>query len=350
MLRKLSAFILLATAASYGVVAVSAQRTPESPKAPAAPRAQTMVFSEFFGAGGSYLGVQTEEVTRENFSKFGLREVRGVAVEKVIENSPAAQAGLQDGDVIVRFNGEEITSARKLTRLISEVAPDHQARVTVLRGGSEREFTVTIGKRPEFKFEPGAFEKFEKITPPTGQFRVPTPPMGELPRIQALPEGRIFTPGQEGNVYFFGNSRQIGASVSTLTKQLGDYFGVEEGKGLLINDVRADSPAAKSGLRAGDVIVEVEGKPVKSMGDLIRGINEKKEGDVTLTIIRDRSRQTVRITPEKGKESGFFFNFDDNDGIKTIAPLIESLKTRVTPGPVIAPAPLNKLIAPTVIL
>ena len=345
MLRKLSAFILLATGGC--AASVSAQRQPEPPRAP---RAEAMVFSEFFGSGSSYLGVQTEEVTRENFSKFGLREVRGVAVEKVMENSPAAQAGLQDGDVIVRFNGEEVTSARTLTRLISEVAPDHQARVTLLRGGSEREITVTVGKRPEFRFEPGAFGKFEKITPPLGQFRVPTPPVGELPRIQALPEGGIFTPGQEGHTFFFGNSRQIGASVSTLTKQLGDYFGVEEGKGLLINDVRADSPAAKAGLRAGDIIVEVEGKPVKNMGEFVRGLNEKKEGDVTLTIVRERSRQTVRVTPEKGKEGGFFFNFDDNDGIKTIAPLIEPLKTHVKPGQLMAPVPLNKLVTPKVVL
>ncbi len=92
-------------------------------------------FSFFFSdEGGSYLGVQMQEVSKENFAKFGLSAVRGVAVEKVLENSPAAQAGLQAGDVIVRFDGAEVTSVKKLTRLIGEVAPDHQTALTVLRG------------------------------------------------------------------------------------------------------------------------------------------------------------------------------------------------------------------------
>src|SRR5215216_315596 len=69
-------------------------------------QAAPQVFNWTFD-GGSYLGVQTQEVNKENFSKFGLRDVRGVAVDKVLENSPAAAAGIQVGDVIVRFNGEE---------------------------------------------------------------------------------------------------------------------------------------------------------------------------------------------------------------------------------------------------
>ena len=64
-------------------------------------------FAWSFDGDGAYLGVQTQEVSKENFAKFGLRDVRGVAVEKVLENSPAAAAGIRDGDVIVRFNGED---------------------------------------------------------------------------------------------------------------------------------------------------------------------------------------------------------------------------------------------------
>ena len=62
-----------------------------------------MLFSMFFDGDGSYLGVQTEEVTKENFAKYGLREVRGVAVEKVMEGSPAEKAGLQSGRRDRRF-------------------------------------------------------------------------------------------------------------------------------------------------------------------------------------------------------------------------------------------------------
>jgi serine protease Do len=340
MLRKLSAFILLTTL-NCCVVIYGQQKTPTAPQSPKPPEkvAQALVYSDMFHGGGSYLGVQTQEVTRENFSKYGLNEVRGVAVEKVLENSPAAQAGLQDGDVIVRFEGEEITSTRKLNRLISEVAPDHKAKVVIARGGSEREFTVTMGKRPTPKFfENGTFEmpampplgEFKMQIPPRGEWKVPIAPRGNFERLKNFPPMK---PGEPGVFVFSGSDRQIGVSVTSVTKQLGEYFGIgSEGKGLLINNVRADSPAAKAGLKAGDVIVEVEGKEVKGMGDFVRIVNEKKEGDVTLTIIRDRNRQTVRVTPEQTKEGNHFFEFD-NDGdetgsFKTIAP-----KTPMTPQP-----------------
>lgn len=337
MLRKLSAFVLLATSSC---AVIYSQKTPEAPKQPNEKRAQTMVYSDFFGGGG-FLGVQTREITRENFSKYGLSEVRGVGVEKVIENSPASQAGIQNGDVIVRFNGDEITSTRKLNRLISEVAPDHQVKLTIVRGGSEREITATVGKRMLPKIEDGVFEM---RIPPVGEMpmkiQVPiTPQVGAIPQIGELNKDFLILRG----------GRQIGAGLMPLTKQLAEYFGVGEGRGLLINDVRADSPAAKAGLRAGDVIVEVEGREVKGMGDFVRAIGEKKEGEVTLTIVRDRNRQTVRVTPEKMKGEGFFFEFDDKDGLLTtplppvpVTPEMPSVKGLVAPVnlppvPVMAP-------------
>jgi serine protease Do len=349
MLRKLPAFILMATSSC---AVIYSQKTPEAPKQPEkTQRAQTMIYGDVF-AGGSYLGVQTQEITRENFSKYGLNEVRGVGVEKVMENSPAAQAGVRDGDVIVRFNGEEITSTRKFMRLISEVAPDHQARLTILRGGSESEISVTVGKRPSPRFENGVFEM--RMPPVVGEMpmkiQVPlTPRVGQTPQVRVMPQvGEL-----NRDFLMLRGGRQIGAGLMPLTKQLADYFGVGEGTGLLINDVRADSPAAKAGLRAGDVIVEVEGREVKGMGDFIRAIGEKKEGDVNLTIVRDRNRQTVRVTPEKMKGEGFFFEFDDKDGFLTtplptapVMPEMPSVKGMVAP----ANLPAVPVMAPTRIL
>jgi serine protease Do len=277
----------------YGVS--HAQDTPKTRQ----PLAQS--FEVFTGDGGSYLGIQTEEVNKENYSKFGLSAVRGVAIEKVLDDSPAKKAGLQNGDVIVRFNGEEVTSYRKLTRLISETAPDHQVRLTVARGGSEREVTVTMGKREMPKFEMGDFT----MTVPSmgGGFSRAVP--GPDFKVAPFPDGGdvfVWRGDGEGGNFVFGSTRQIGIGVSSMTRQLGDYFGVSDGKGLLINSVNENSPAAKAGLKAGDVVVEVEGKPVSNTVDLIRGISEKKEGEVTLTILRNRNRQTVRVTPEKIKE------------------------------------------------
>ena len=110
-----------------------------------------------------------------------------------------------------------------------------------------------------------------------------------------------------------GNSRQIGVGVGSLGKQLGEYFGVADGKGVLINSVRENSPAAKAGLRAGDVIVEVDGKPVAGSMELTRAISEKKEGDVNLTIVRNKNRQTIRVTPEKMQGGGGTWRIEDFD-------------------------------------
>lgn len=285
MLRKLFAVITIFV---FGSVCVLAQDKPPVPAKPDKPK--TYSFGTFFD--GSYLGVQTKEVTKENFSQYGLRDVRGVAVEKVVENSPAAQAGLQSGDVIIKFQGEDVTSIRKLERLVSEVAPDHKAVLTVFRNGSEREISVTMGKREFPKFENSIFmEDFPNIPP--------LPAIPDMPKVQISPMSPLPSFERDGETFYFASNRQIGVSVSTLTKQLGDYFGIPEGKGVLITNVREDSPAGKAGLKAGDVIVEVDGKEVKSAFDLTRFVNEKKEGTVNLTVIRNRSRQTVTVEPAK---------------------------------------------------
>ena len=285
MFNKLFVLTVL-TAATC--VAANAQN---APGLPTERRIQRMTFGVPFE--GSYLGVQTENISKENFSKYGLAAVRGVGIDTVVENSPAAKAGLQKGDVIVKFEGEEVSSVNKLTRLISETAPDHTARLTIFRDGGEREISVTLGKREMPQFQSGNFG-FENIVPMTPR----TPRM--MPTVPLPPLGS----GDSNNVFIWrgGASRQIGIGVTSLTRQLGDYFGVAEGKGLLINSVRETSPAAKAGLKAGDVIVEIDGKQAKTMADLIRALNEKSEGGVAVTFIRDRNRQTVNVTPETVKQ------------------------------------------------
>jgi serine protease Do len=284
MIRKSLGFVLIGFIFVLGIEA----QTP----APGA-KGEAKTFSFFFDGDGSYLGVQTEDVTKDNFGKYGLREVRGVAVEKVVEGSPAEKAGIQNGDVIVRLNNEEVTSVRKLTRLLGEVAVDHQAKVTVLRNGTEREITATLGKRPAPKFDEGSFSMNAPQIPfPKGEFPQ-FPKMDQMPRVETFPPDAPDQP----QVWQMRSGRRIGVGITPLTKQLSEYFNVAGG--VMISDVRADSPAAKAGLKAGDIIVEVEGREVKGEGDIIRAIGEKKEGDVGLTIVRQGNRQTIRVTPEK---------------------------------------------------
>ena len=305
MIRKVLTFSVLSV---LGCAVVDAQETPSAPKDKVERKAQIAFSTAPFTR--SYLGVQTQEISKENFSRFGLSAVRGVGIEKVVENSPAARAGLQANDVIIRFDGEEVESISKLNRLISEVAPDHNAKLTILRGGSEREINVVMGKREFAQFEGQGlrFENFPAL-----------PQIQALPNIQALPRTMQTVPippmrGGDSDVFVWRGdaSRQIGVGVTALTKQLSDYFGVSEGSGLLINSVRENSPAARAGLKAGDIIVEADGTDVKGQIDLIRAINAKKEGDISLTIVRDRNRQNIRVTPETSKDGAFKFDGFEN--------------------------------------
>jgi membrane-associated protease RseP (regulator of RpoE activity) len=108
----------------------------------------------------------------------------------------------------------------------------------------------------------------------------------------------------DGNWVFAVGSRRIGVSTQSLTKQLAEYFGVQEG--VLISSVSEDSPAAKAGLKAGDVITAIDGEKVSSSGDITRALSKKETGDVSLTVVRDRNTRTVTVTPEKNPNAGVF--------------------------------------------
>ena len=308
MFRKLSITILIS---AISATAVFAQQT-----APEGGRVRATVFSNMFD--GSYLGVEMKEVSKENFSRYGLNEVRGVAVEKVVENSPADRAGLQNGDVIIRFDGAEVTSVRKLSRLISEVAPDHQATVTVLRNGGEREIKVTMGKREFPTFENSG--NLLRVMPSVPAMP-PMPPMPDMPRVPLAPTVPFSHNEKDGSFMFFGANRRVGISVTSLTEQLGEYFGATGGKGILISSVRENSPASKAGLRAGDIIVEADGKEVKNSFDLTRSINEKKEGAVNLTVIRNKSRLNISVEPEKA-DGNFRIVTPEGSNIRLTSPAV----------------------------
>jgi len=243
----------------------------------------------FFFDGGSFLGVYAEDITKENMGRYGLSDVRGVGVTEVMKDSPAEKAGLKKGDVIVRFEGESVTSSRKLTRLVSEVAPDHSVRLTVVRGGSEQEISATLAKRNENHNVFGTM-----ITPDI--FR--KMPRGDMKIDPGLLQ---IDPDQDGFAFTLFGNRRIGISTTALTKQLADYFGVKDG-GVLVTSVIENSPAAKAGLKAGDVITAIDGEKVESPGDISRAVNKKEDGDVTLTVVRERGSHTFKVTPEKNPE------------------------------------------------
>jgi serine protease Do len=246
----------------------------------------------FFLDGGAFLGIGTEDISKDNMARYGMHDVRGVGVTEITKDSPAEKAGLRKDDVILRFDGEAVTSVRKLTRLVSEHAPDQTVRITISRAGAEQELSATLAKH---KFENVFGSTFPRVLQRRGDsddsFRVF--PNGNWPPSIGGGEGPF--------VWSLGANRRIGVSTQTLSKQLADYFGVKDG-GALITSVTDNSPAAKAGLKAGDVITAIDGEKVAAPGDVTKGLNKKETGDVTLTIIRDHNTRTVTLTPEKNPD------------------------------------------------
>ncbi|HKP45129.1 MAG TPA: PDZ domain-containing protein [Pyrinomonadaceae bacterium] len=275
-------------------IVLAQQVTPGTP-VPDAP-GEPGTFS-FFIDGGSFLGVYAEDVSKENMARYNLREVRGVGITQVVKDSPAEKAGLRKDDVILRFDGENVTSTRKLNRLVSEVAPDQSVRLAISRGGAEQEVSVTIGKRNGSINAGEGFRALERFRNMPDLRGLVTP---EAPGANVWKwEGPGSSP--DGMFYSFGNNRRIGVATMQLTKQLAEYFGVAEGQGVLITNVSDNSPAAKAGLKAGDIITGVDGEKVENSGDVARAINKKKDGDVTLTVIRKGNQRTFTVTPTEAK-------------------------------------------------
>ena len=292
-LFSLLAVIILAA----GSALAQQSAPPPAPEPPDEPFDQNF---EFFIGGDGFLGVYAENISRENMGRYHMNQVRGVGVTRIVKDSPAEKAGLRQDDVILRIDGENITSVRKLDRIVSELAPDQSVKISVSRGGSEQEITATIGKRSnsflanDLRGNQPKIWKWEQGKPKEWKF--------EVPQLN-LNDGRLFNEGDLLNnrdLIWLSNGRRIGVSTIELTKQLADYFGITGGKGVLVTSVTEDGPAAKAGVRAGDVITAVDGEAIDSPGDVARVINRKKEGDVTLTVVRNKAQQTIHVTPREG--------------------------------------------------
>ncbi|HEY8536394.1 MAG TPA: PDZ domain-containing protein [Vicinamibacterales bacterium] len=230
---------------------------------------------------GVQIGVHVRDLDPEQ-----LKTGSGAVVERVQEGSPAAKAGLKTGDVITEFDGERVRSARHLARLVGETPPGRDVSVTVRRGGD----TVTLSVSPEVSDM--AFRAEELIDPE--RF--------ELPPGLARREWRFdwrFPGDIDPDTFRFlwrPGGRRIGVQFQELTPQLAKYFGVADG--VLISDVAEDSPAARAGLRAGDVVTAVNGKKIESGRDLIRALQDVEGDTATIEYVREGKTATVEVTLE----------------------------------------------------
>jgi len=254
----------------------------------------------FVGGSGGYLGVRIGEVDSDEAAEAGVSASHGVYVSSVSDDSPAMDAGIEDGDVILGWNGVRIEGVAQLQRLVRETPTGRTVDLTVLRGGAEREVSAELRERSSAR-----------------TFSMPGGDRIELRRDRNMPRlnrniPRLSRPQGRGELrsFFFSNRPRLGASIQSLGDQLADYFGVESGA--LVTSVNEDSPAAAAGLMAGDVIVELAGETVEGPGDLLEVLGDQDPGSVEMRIYRDGSSRSLTVELEERDSNGD----GDGDGVR----------------------------------
>ena len=225
-----------------------------------------------FPGQGGYLGVQLTELTGEKARSLGVAE-RGAHVVEVVQGGPAAAAGLQKDDVIVSWNGDRIESAMQLTREVRETPSGRSVKLGVLRGGRQMDLEVKLGEH--------SFGNF---------------------RFESLP----------GHASLAVRSRaRLGVGLQSLTPQLAEYFGMSGRTGMLIASVSENSAAAKAGLKAGDVVLSVDGQQVQRQNDISNALRGKENTTVDIKVLRDKQERSFKVQVERGNESSLFFENGD---------------------------------------
>lgn len=260
---------------------------PEGPVAPPAPSARRFVMS-LDGDGGSWLGVETQEVTSERAKSLKLSSERGALIGKVLPDSPASKAGLKENDVVTEINGQRVEGTAQFRRMIREIPGGRNIQLSVWRDGKQQTITATLGKSEE------RHSAMMKAMPQGFAFRMP-----EMPEIPNIPNFEW-----DGSRFLGGRAR-LGIDAEDLSGQLGAYFGIPEGEGILVRNVNADSPAEKAGVKAGDVITTFNGERIRTAGELrekLAGVEAGKS--VTLGLLRNKSeiKLTVDLPAPAPKE------------------------------------------------
>jgi serine protease Do len=285
----LPAVAIAALLAAYLPIRVRAQQPPEPPAPPAPPGASEMVSPmpdmvdldaqlAQIGMGSAWMGVTIEEVSEDKAKELKLPAARGVLLTEVQDGSPAAKAGLKPGDVITEYDGERVEGTAAFRRMIRETPPGRTVRVTYWRDAQSQSASVELeNRRDEMQVA------IQKAMSPEFDYRFRMGPnmFPDMPMMM-------------------GRTPRLGIEALDLSGQLGEYFGAPDGEGVLVTDVLADTPAAKAGLKAGDVITKLDGDRVHNMGELRAKLGEKhEEKSVTLTLLRRGTEMSLTVEPQQ---------------------------------------------------
>lgn len=228
---------------------------PAQPAAPDPPEASEAPAEELLPPQG-WLGVVLSDEGTE-----------GVTVTGVKEGSPAEKAGLKQGDRILEMDGRKVERPRDIRGAMRELEPGDTVQIRIRRDSQEKTLTATVGKSPDRLFR------------------------GYAPFWHQ--EG---APGALDLALLEARKNYLGVRLQSMTEDLRAYFKAPRGRGLLVSRVEEDTPAAKAGLRAGDVIVAVDGKGISDRSDIAQALSDHQAGDrVPVKIVRDGAEKTLEV-------------------------------------------------------
>jgi len=249
---------------------------------------------------GSYMGVRTEDVTKDRLEALKMKEETGAEVMAVDQDAPAGKAGIREHDVIVTVNGQKIDSEEQLRRVVREIPPGRQINVGILRLGQPVSVQVTLADRKVVMKSRVVMDHDMSVTP-----MAPMPPMPPMANMDIdIPNYTVMVQ----------NTSRTGLVVENLTPQLAEFFGAKNGRGgILVRSVEKGSIAEAAGFKAGDVIIGVNKDPVADLGDWRRAVRNNA-GATPFKILREKKEQQVTLKLPEHKRSalgkGDFENFN----------------------------------------
>jgi len=244
----------------------------------------------------AWLGVYTQSVDRDISDAFELDIDYGAIVNEVLGDSPADEAGINDGDVIISFDGQKVWDQDDLLDFIEDKRAGETVALELFRDGKSVTVDVELGKRPRSR---GLFFS-DRNNKQRSNFR--------------------FAPNRvKVRQFGFRSGGHVGVSLTTLSEQLADYFGVKDNEGVLITEVTEDSPAQEAGLKAGDVIVAIEDERISDYSDVKEIVAESDKGDkLTFTILRNKRQRKIEVEVGESEDSSFGFGFFNGPDIAVI--------------------------------
>ncbi len=230
----------------------------------------------------AWLGVGINDLDKAERSKLGVPRTYVVHVNNVHEGSPADEAGIEVGDIIISVNGKEAGDTGELIEMIRKVEPFTKVDVLLYRDGSEIKKSAVLGIRPR---------KYVWTSDDMNDFTIDLEGLEGLAALGEL--GDLFVPRFDVG-YAWGGKGRLGVYVDDLGEGLAEYFEVPGGKGVLVEEIVGGGAAEEAGIHAGDVIIEIDGESVGDTGELSRAIG-RMQGDVPTPIVIVRSGETITV-------------------------------------------------------